>query len=157
MSVFSFLVITSAALTLALAIVEVRAAGSLCVWCVVCVCAGLSSYFTGATNLTSPMRTWWQWSLAANIRFPPALIYLDICPHSYLLHIGMCRHPAILGTAAKESGPKLREGEIKHYRQVENRKEFSVAISTPGAFASQVGIPCLQRTWEAQLGRSSKL
>ena len=92
-------------------------------YAVVCHCCiylyvRLSSHFTGATNLNSPLRDGWlvaSGHFAANLTFPPAVIYLDICPTCVPAHIGMCRHPTgdlptILGTAVKESGPKFRRG-----------------------------------------------
>ena len=70
-------------------------------YAVVCRCCiylyvRLSSHFTGATNLNSPLRDGWlvaSGHFAANLTFPPAVIYLDIWPTAAVFpHIIACAH-----------------------------------------------------------------
>ena len=60
----------------------------------------LSSHFTGATNLNSPLRDGWlvaSGHFAANLTFPPAVIYLDIWTTAAVFpHIIACAHISTL-------------------------------------------------------------
>ena len=69
-----------------------------CIYLYAIVC--LSSHFTGATNLNSPLRDGWlvaSGHFAANLTFPPAVIYLDIWPTAAVFpHIIACAHISTL-------------------------------------------------------------
>ena len=75
-------------------------------YAIVCCCiylyVRLSSHFTGATNLNSPLRDGWlvaSGHFAANLTFPPAVIYLDIWTTAAVFpHIIACAHISMCST-----------------------------------------------------------